>query len=151
MFSTTSDWCLYNLFRKQITAANYIFIFSWQKRIYSCGKYNCSSTCTCLCSYVHTPELSVDIVTLHGSLDHWIMLMLVIHSISDQERDESPMQRYICLQTDHKIPNICELKSNLNMTGCVSRDKFNTDRYAASLHEQKILLRRQCTGNDFFR
>ena len=56
--------------------------------------------------YVHKPELSVDIVTLHGSLDHWIMLMLVIHSISDQERDESPMQRCICLQTDHKIPNM---------------------------------------------
>ena len=77
------------------------------------------------------------------------MLMLVIHSISDQERDESPMQRCICLQTDHKIPNICELKSNLNMTGCVSRDKFYTDRYAASLHEQKDLAERAVHGERF--
>ena len=52
------------MFRKQITAANYIFIFSWQKRIYSCGKYNCSITSTCLCSCVYKPEFYVDIVTL---------------------------------------------------------------------------------------
>ena len=35
------------------------------------------------------------------------------------------------------------------MTGCVSRDKFYTDRYAASLHEQKDLAEKAVHGERF--
>ena len=76
------------------------------------------------------------------------MLMLVNHSISDQELMEVRCKDVsVCRQIIKS--QICELKSDLNMTGCVSRDKFYTDRYAASLHEQKDLAEKAVHGERF--
>ena len=60
MFSNPSDLCLYNLFRKQITATNYIFL----TKIYIVVESMIVQVQVHVYVYVHKPEFSVDIVLL---------------------------------------------------------------------------------------